>query len=70
MRRPSHLALMAAVMAASAPLAYEPSREARQIVPRTPHSQERLTKAEKKRARKAAQRAKLAASAARTGAEY
>lgn len=60
-RGKSHIALMAAAMLATLPQSYEP--EARQIVPPTPRNPERLTKAEKKRARKAAQRARLAARA-------
>ena len=63
MRRPSHIGLMTAALLACTPGTYPLTdvREARQPVPPTPRNGERLTKAEKKRARKAAQRARLAA---------
>lgn len=59
MRRTSHIGLMtAALLAVAGPIAYDfAAAEPVKPSPRTP---ERLTKAEKKRARKAAQRARLA----------
>lgn len=65
MRRPSHVhALAIASLIASSSLHGSldavPSRSSSPTPP-APRSHERLTKAEKKRARKAAQRAKLAA---------
>jgi hypothetical protein len=62
MKHRTNMALIAAALMASTPLAHEPP-PARQPIKPTPRTAERLTKAEKKRARKAAQRAKLAAKA-------
>lgn len=56
-----HISLFAALAAGAIPLSYEPVvRAALPPLPLASSSTERLTKAEKKRARKAAQRLKLA----------
>jgi len=68
MRRPSHIHALAiaSLIASSSLLGSDVDAVARRSsspTPSTPRSPERLTKAEKKRARKAAQRARLAARA-------
>lgn len=61
MRNHRHMGLMLVALAAtSAGVLLPDVREARQPVPPKSRTPERLTKAEKKRARKAAQRLKLA----------